>query len=415
MRCSCDPDALENNRLARRIIRCRNTLWWWFWGGDLDAYGDRRHGMVLPVLTILIFLFLMSMMGVLLRWHHQDITLREIAYDMPRIGFNTQGFPETPIVHSVLVVDVGSLSGGELVKEWLSGQQPSLPYVRYNVKVVGEDDPRDVVCQDHIRNTILSLPPNTHILMVFREPVATLAHWVRMEHTSKGPLAEGRRNVLRTLVHQTHIQQQVSTEGFTERIIHQMTRQIHMIRQCDHAYGVENMPTDIVERFSRCYTYSLCHSEKEYVSTATEDHGIMMGMYDCIYQLWKDNSNNNSMGIITLEEILSHGARPDFEQDLLVQLGIQNVKEHLVYRGKMLNVMHQTDSMDKFHGKQDLEYLPRKLRQRLYAMYHFHMERAARLMGRNLYVYQTHRYSGNTRGQGAHPEIKPIVSTLSVS
>jgi hypothetical protein len=117
-----------------------------------------------------------------------------------------------------------------------------------------------------------------------------------------------------------------------------------------------------------------------------------MGMYDCVYQVWVEQAGDiGSVGVVTLEEVLRHASTRamDFERNMLKEMGIP----YLFDGGKLNDFIHKTNAETIYSSKEDLEYLPRKLRQRLYSMYHFHMERAAHLMERDLYIYQTYRTS----------------------
>lgn len=366
---------MENNRLARRLFHCKNVLFLWFWGGKLDvADGESRwfHGAVIHLSVGLFFVVFALTSICLFWWHHElfhGIQMHETL--MFRLGFGVSGFPKSAKEHRVLIIGHNE-SGTELLQMWLDKTQPSLPFIRFSVRVI--ELPKDILCLDRIRDILSKEKHNEHlhILLMFREPVASLARKVREEHSSGG----------------------VPTGGFTERIIHQMTRQIQLIRQCDNAYGAEHTPKAITDRFSKCYTYGLCNSEKDdkVVRTATEDYGIVMGMYDCVYQVWVEQVGDiGSVGVVTLEEVLRHASTRavDFERNMLKEMGIP----YLFDGGKLNDFIHKTNAETTYSSKEDLEYLPRKLRQRLYSMYHFHMERAAHLMERDLYIYQTYRTS----------------------
>lgn len=434
MRCSCKPEiAGTRSRMGARVRRWRVGAHRWLWG---------EEGAAVAVLALAVLLVCGAAGAALFRWHHQ------VAFDdeearawRAAMGFAGEGFPAHPAVHRIVLVGRNG-SGTELVQQWLERAQPAMPYVRFSVRGVhagADGGPRAVVCRDRVARVMAEEAPRfgpraLTVVLMFREPVATLARSVREEHSAGGPLADVRSSAVRAnlreqfYAHHAAERAQTKTAGFTERIIHQLTRQIHTIRQCDHAYGSEATPPDLTERFARCYTYALCHDLPELagvsdseetpetpgarafsrlpardegrglVRTATEDYGIAMGMYDCVFQLWRDAAAHSGTRVLvlTVEEVMSHSAaRPTFERELLDQIVGSNGTVRLMAPGRLLDAIHRTGAPARYHGKGDLEYLPRKLRQRLYTLYHFHMERAAQLMDRRLYIYQTVRY---TRG-----------------
>jgi len=378
--------------------------------------GELRRGAAVPVAAVILFFVFAGTCALVFRWHHRfDDNHRDPRAMWSAVGFASQGLPSAPQERRVLVVGHKG-SGIELVQEWLQRVQPSIPYTRYTTRVVSSVE--DVVCPDRIRAVVAEERKrgDVQVLLVFREPVVALAHTVRLEHTARGALAQVHRSSV--LSNLRALGGSGETEGFTERIIHQLTRQIHSILQCDNAYAAASASADVTERFANCYTYGLCHDvlnsdvmvedstlkgvERSLVRTATQDYGILMGMYDCIYHMWKERAGNESVSVVTLEDILARAAvYPSFERDLLRRVGGTDP----VLRGGLGKTIHA--SMHRYHSKEDLEYLPRKLRHRLYSLYQFHMERAAQLVGHKLYVYQSYR---GTRGPSR--DEKQVVPSL---
>jgi hypothetical protein len=352
MGCTCPPNYCEANKVARWASRTKKKI-------GLTWFVTRMPIIVtFYLLTLVLFCFTG---GYLASQHLGDSPT-------PQNFANSVGYPDTPKESIVVLVGYKNNSGIEVIDKWLSTKQPLMPYVRIKTHVV--NDVQSVICEDKVSLTMQSLKPHL-VVMSFREPVSAVARFVRMEDSEK----------LSHLMEEGHwsIQELVGA-GFTERVSHELASQIKRIHDCDSSHDANDEAI-----FSSCYVPSFCLSSSNH--SFSFPPFIMMGMYDYIYQLWKKHSQSHLIAVAHEELYSDDTSSARYLEQMMVERISNQTTSGLYVSGLLENVLRKEHKREDTKG--DLEHLPRRLRQRLYTFYQYHMQRMSMVSDTHLYTYKT--------------------------